>query len=820
MIEQGLFKRHFVGRDGFIWWIGQIANDSWTKNLQGSKPTNTPVADQPGFGYRYQVRIMGYHTADDNELKDADLPWASVMYPVTSGGGGDASFETPALRKGNFVYGFFLDGEDAQQPIIMGILGYNQYQAIYKDSPRPFVPFRGYNNTNPIATFGVLSSSESNPTRPDVTQTPDNANRGVGSPSSAQNNNAARDQEFQSGKSKESLPLPYTCEKSKSPGQIQKDIQKMIQNIQNAQKGLKNFKYSITHPIQFEGQQVSIQEYIQIQIDRGAEAVTRWVRDRIAGAQEWTTRKINNGLKDLYFLLYPDKQSDAKAAVETAMDLLACLFKKIIKNLLNIIRKALLTIVDTFINVPLCAAENILAAIIGKLTGLINAAVSAILAPLNAIFGVVDLVGDVLGFIEGILSFLSCEEQPECPEIDSWSLWDGADIPVANFDPTSLINKVRDFASSVTDAIDPDNFDFDLDFSDIFSDTCGTDAIFCGPPNVVFWGGSGSGATGNVIVSAVGDILGVDIVNSGFGYGTRSPFLNFEDSCGRGVGATGSVILGPVSPATDDSGNVLLDPNGQVLYVPNSNGTETGITGVVVENSGYGYLPVPDGSQGGDGRVWSDANQTIVKRSDGTWDIPYDPGELIQLLPGDVVRTPIGSISELVQLLPGDDVLTPIGSISDLVGSDGSSISIPGGTNFDVNSPGTITSPEPNLTTIKTGDYPIKDNEQYPVILYMCDAIIRNPGVGYQQDDKVIIEPSYGAEITPQFNELGQLTSVKVISGGEGFQQIPTIYIESETGFNAEIVPRFCIDRVGVDQVKEPTSQDKIISVVDCVGRG
>ena len=789
MIEQGLFKRHFVGRDGFIWWIGQIADDSWTKNQQGSRPKNTAVADQPGFGYRYQVRIMGYHTADDNELKDADLPWASVMYPVTSGGGGDTTFETPALRKGNFVYGFFLDGEDAQQPIIMGILGYNQYQAIYKEKPRPFVPFRGYNNTNPIATYGVLSSTESNPTRPDVTQTPDNANRGVGSPSSAQNNSIARDQEFAGGKSKEPLPLPYTCENNKSPGQIQKDIQKMIQNIQNAQKGLKNFKYSITNPIQFEGQQVSIQEYIQIQIDRGAAAISGWVRDRIAGAQEWITRKINNGLKDLYFLLFPDKQSDAKAAVETAMDLLACLFKKIIKNLLNIIRKALLTIVDTFINVPLCAAENILAAIIGKLSGLINAAVSAILAPLNAIFGVVDLVGDVLGFIEGILSFLSCEEQPECPEIDSWSLWDGADIPAANFDPTSLINKIRDFASNVTQAIDPDNFDFDLDFSDIFSDTCGTDAIFCGPPNAVFWGGSGSGATGNVIVSAVGDILGVDITNSGFGYGTRSPFLNFEDSCGRGVGATGRVILGPVSLQEDGT------------YQSDSNGTETGVTGVVVENSGYGYLPVPDGSQGGDGRVWADANQTTVKRSDGTWDIPYDPGEFIQVLPGDVVRTPIGSILELVN-------------------SDGSSISIPGGTNFDVDSPGTITSPEPNLTTIKTGDYPIKDNEQYPVILYMCDAVIKNPGVGYQQDDKVIIEPSYGAEITPQFNELGQLTSVKIISGGEGFQQIPTIYIESETGFNAEIVPRFCIDRVGVDQVKEITAQDKIISVIDCVGKG
>ena len=25
MIEQGLFKKYFVGRDGFYWWIGQIA---------------------------------------------------------------------------------------------------------------------------------------------------------------------------------------------------------------------------------------------------------------------------------------------------------------------------------------------------------------------------------------------------------------------------------------------------------------------------------------------------------------------------------------------------------------------------------------------------------------------------------------------------------------------------------------------------------------------------------------------------------------------------------------------------------------------------
>ena len=42
----------------------------------------------------------------------------------------------------------------------------------------------------------------------------------------------------------------------------------------------------------------------------------------------------------------------------------------------------------------------------------------------------------------------------------------------------------------------------------MFCNDCNTDAIFCGPPTIQFWGGGGSNAAGNVIVSAVGDILG------------------------------------------------------------------------------------------------------------------------------------------------------------------------------------------------------------------------------------------------------------------------------------------------------------------------
>jgi len=131
MIEQGLFKRHFVGRDGFIWWIGQIVSEEqWSGNIPGYRTPTT--ADHRGFGERFKVRIMGYHTANKQELTDEQLPWASVMYPVTAGNGGAGTWSNAALRQGSFVFGFFLDGEDAQQPVIMGVLGYNQYTALSK----------------------------------------------------------------------------------------------------------------------------------------------------------------------------------------------------------------------------------------------------------------------------------------------------------------------------------------------------------------------------------------------------------------------------------------------------------------------------------------------------------------------------------------------------------------------------------------------------------------------------------------------------------------------------------------------------------------
>lgn len=71
---------------------------------------------------RVRVRIFGiHHTEDTTKVADDDLPWAVVLYPTTGGqtSGGNVSH---GLVPGTWVVGFFVDGEDSQQPVVLGVI--------------------------------------------------------------------------------------------------------------------------------------------------------------------------------------------------------------------------------------------------------------------------------------------------------------------------------------------------------------------------------------------------------------------------------------------------------------------------------------------------------------------------------------------------------------------------------------------------------------------------------------------------------------------------------------------------------------------------
>lgn len=95
---------NFYGKDGFTWFTGVVEDRQ--DPLQVS---------------RVRVRCVGFHTQNKTILPTVDLPWATVMMPVTSPSMGGLGNTPSFLVEGTWVVGFFRD-PDMQEPIVMGSL--------------------------------------------------------------------------------------------------------------------------------------------------------------------------------------------------------------------------------------------------------------------------------------------------------------------------------------------------------------------------------------------------------------------------------------------------------------------------------------------------------------------------------------------------------------------------------------------------------------------------------------------------------------------------------------------------------------------------
>ena len=94
-----------MGKDGFTWFVGVVEDRNDPKKLG-----------------RLRVRCLGYHAKELNKLPTADLPWAHVMNPITSATVSGVGHTPLGAVEGTWVVGFFIDGPDAQQPMIIGTL--------------------------------------------------------------------------------------------------------------------------------------------------------------------------------------------------------------------------------------------------------------------------------------------------------------------------------------------------------------------------------------------------------------------------------------------------------------------------------------------------------------------------------------------------------------------------------------------------------------------------------------------------------------------------------------------------------------------------
>ena len=104
----------------------------------------------------------------------------------------------------------------------------------------------------------------------------------------------------------------------------------------------------------------------------------------------------------------------------------------------------------------------------------------------------------------------------------------------------------------------------------------------------------------------------------------------------------------------------------------------------------------------------------------------------------------------------------------------------------------------------------------YNLIAIIGDIEISNPGFGYTTGDTATIIGGGGADIELEITN-GGISGVNIINSGMGFDSIPEVQINTDTGYNARLTP--VLSFIREDLAGDIPSGTKILSVVDCVGK-
>ena len=97
--------RNFIGRNGFTWFVGVVED------------RNDPIE----LG-RVRVRAFGWHTDDKGAIPTDSLPWAVMINSIDSASVSGVGKSPTGIVEGSWVFGFFMDGDRAQEPAIMGTI--------------------------------------------------------------------------------------------------------------------------------------------------------------------------------------------------------------------------------------------------------------------------------------------------------------------------------------------------------------------------------------------------------------------------------------------------------------------------------------------------------------------------------------------------------------------------------------------------------------------------------------------------------------------------------------------------------------------------
>ena len=598
MIEEALLKSNYIGKDGFTWWIGQVAHTSvWAEKSE--------ISVEGTWGARCKVRIIGYHSFDGNILPDEDLPWAQILLDPSFGSSQGGIGGTIHLRGGETCFGFFLDGDDGQQPVIFGLLyrseGTKNLQTesvIAKEKSSRFKPFTGHPGnlvkpsqrdsrnsknlgdaeTSPspqsIATnvafnsdFGFSSSFTTN-----ISATPQYGDKIAGiKPGIPSASTLAVEK-----KADITLTRPNGCENN-----LIGQITQIIQDFVAVTNGLDRYLNAFIDPV--------LNEIVNVKnlIKKTASQVLGIVKLIINNLRGTIFKCIAKLFTKLVGLIVPiPQQVYILEAMKKILDTIFCILEKLPASLLNFLEDIFNDLVNP-INAPACAIEQLTAGILSRLMNDIENALSGIMSGISWLTGGLSSISNILNqassLASQILSFLECTGLA-CKTPSVWAAKFGPNEKDADdwqkmVSNINIFNGISDGLGSIEAAIGETplfggiNGRFNSSYNNcnekVSNPTSQNDIIPLPPgvrypnciPPIVRIVGDGIGANAVPVVGSNGSIFSVEVTSGGLGY-TVEPTVMIVDNSGYGNGATANAII----------------ENGKV-------------SSIYVSNYGFGYCP-------------------------------------------------------------------------------------------------------------------------------------------------------------------------------------------------------------------------------------
>ena len=646
--ESLLGNSQFLGRDGFRWWIGQVA----PREAQADQ-----TDDGKGWSNRYKVRIMGYHPFTD-DVTDEDLPWAIALLPTTAGSGAANYATSTRLQQGDVVFGFFLDGDEGQIPAILGHFGHTSGIDQNSELEGKFKPGSAFTENTPINPKTEVNDEgipdqtgeqnlNANPTNSSATKGKNvdqsGAGRPVVAPDTCTTNSVSRMAQAVEDLANRVEDLSLTGMK------LEAEIDAVADQVESMANGFVGRMMDATY------------DFLEPQLQKGLDKVYEDTFGKVFA-------QMGNSPQS-YAMAHASgvaSQVSQVPAIKNAENALACVGNKVVEGLRGTVSDMLKDLLASGLGLAGCVAANFVSKFLGDM---VNGIGDGMKSPLSGLSDILSPGIDIAEFLrssafvlEDFSGFIDCGQtnKDKCPpvkkfEIAGGPMEKGADpfnylsgqmqksakggfgglaggitglagglgditegIQGALGGVQNIVNAVSDPSSLVKGAVMskfgnlvPPGITKTLGTAGRISGlidelsgggSCTGGKKNCGNPQVEIFGGGGFGAIGKVVlgktiensglggvaegISKTASIIGVDIKVPGMNY-KSPPAIRFADKCGQGYGAHGHAVLTPDGTI----GAVVIDTTGEGYPVITDPDPNVGLTTVFVEDPGTGYTP-------------------------------------------------------------------------------------------------------------------------------------------------------------------------------------------------------------------------------------